>query len=492
MRYGQLLNLCLIVLIVAVGSHVMAQELTILTEEYPPLSFSKNGKITGSTVDVVQEILRRLDQVTEIKILPWARGYNLLKTQPNVVLFTTTRTEEREDLFHWVGPVAISTNAFYAQKGSNIQISSMEDAKQVKSIATYKDDAREQMLLSWGFDNLDSSNSAESNLRKLLSSRVDLWVHDTLGLPGITRKLGVDAEELELVHAIDEVSLYIAVSKGTPEWVVQRWQETLDCMKQDGTFQAISSRWLPSNCIPAAAPQISTERCKLEEIEIYTENSPPGNYIREGKVTGFAVAVVGEIQKRTGYKGGIQVVPWARGYNTALTKPNVALFSTTRLPQREKSFKWVGPLYRQTWGFYAKKGANIHIDSLEDAKSIARIGTYHKDAKEQFLTKQGFTNLVRTNTNLSNIKRLIQGSIDLWVSSDFNMPYLARQAGVSSDQMELVYAIREVDNYIAFSIQTSDTIVQAWQRALDAIKQDGTYSRFYNDHVMLMATMSGP
>jgi polar amino acid transport system substrate-binding protein len=197
------------------------------------------------------------------------------------------------------------------------------------------------------------------------------------------------------------------------------------------------------------------------------------------------VAVVGEIKKRTGHQGEIQVVPWARGYNITLTDPNVALFSTTRLPQRENLFKWVGPLYRQNWGFYAKKGTKIRIKSLEEAKNIARIGTYYKDAKEQFLKKLGFNNLVSTNTNLSNIKHLIQGEIDLWVSSDFNMPYLATQAGISPDQLELVYAFREVDNYIAFSVQTSDVIVQKWQQTLDAIKKDGTYEAFYSHHIVL-------
>ncbi|MBT8369695.1 MAG: transporter substrate-binding domain-containing protein, partial [Deltaproteobacteria bacterium] len=208
MRYVQILNLCLIVLVVSGVSHVVAQDLTILTEEYPPLSFRQNGKITGSTVEVVQEIIRRLNQPAEIKMMPWARGYHLLRTKPNVVLFTTNRTEARENLFHWVGPVAISTNSFYAKKGSKIQINSVEDAKQVGAIASYKDDAREQLLISQGFTNLDSSNSPESNLKKLLSGRVDLWLYDTLGLPGVTKKLGADISELELVHAIDEAVLY--------------------------------------------------------------------------------------------------------------------------------------------------------------------------------------------------------------------------------------------------------------------------------------------
>jgi polar amino acid transport system substrate-binding protein len=65
------------------------------------------------------------------------------------------------------------------------------------------------------------------------------------------------------------------------------------------------------------------------------------------------------------------------------------------------------------------------------------------------------------------------------------MHYLAQQAGVKPDQLELVFAFRTVNNYIAFSIQTSDDIVNLWQRTLDEIKRDGTYKRVskkYNYH----------
>jgi polar amino acid transport system substrate-binding protein len=71
----------------------------------------------------------------------------------------------------------------------------------------------------------------------------------------------------------------------------------------------------------------------------------------------------------------------------------------------------------------------------------------------------------------------MDGSIDLWVSSDFNMPFLARQAGIGPDKLELVFAFKKVQNYIAFSVQTSDALVHQWQQTLDAIKRDGTYDR---------------
>jgi polar amino acid transport system substrate-binding protein len=157
--------------------------------------------------------------------------------------------------------------------------------------------------------------------------------------------------------------------------------------------------------------------------------------------------------------------------------PNVALFSTTRLEQREKLFFWVGPLYTHTWAFYSRKGAGIRIKSLKDAQKIGRIGAYFKDAKAQFLQGKGFKNLVVANRNSSNIHRLMRGNIDLWVSSDVSMPHLVRQAGFDPAALEMVYAFCQVDNYIAFSRETPQAVVRVWQQRLNELKKDGTYLR---------------
>jgi polar amino acid transport system substrate-binding protein len=83
------LVICSWLILLFLTNIVSAQELTIITEEYPPVSFKEAGVITGSSAEVVKEILRRLKLPDNIKMLPWARGYNLLKTQPNVALFST-------------------------------------------------------------------------------------------------------------------------------------------------------------------------------------------------------------------------------------------------------------------------------------------------------------------------------------------------------------------------------------------------------------------
>ena len=454
-----------------------AQELTVISEDNPPFNFIKDGVFTGSSTEVVREIMRRLDLSAEIQVLTWARAYQLALTQPNVILFSTARTPEREDKFHWVGPIYKVRFGFYARRGAGPFPTCLADAKKVAAIATYKDDVREQLLKTLGFTNLDSSKSPASNLKKLLAGRVDLWLYSNLGVPSVARQIGIDPAEVELVLPFKDLNVYIAVSKGTPRAVVDKWQAALDDMKREGRFEKISKKWLPDESIPKIRPVADQSQIASLKIKLFTEDSPPANYLAGGRLRGLSVDIVREILRRLNLPDNIQVVPWARGYTLALTQPRVALFSTTRLPQREKLFKWVGPLYPQTWGLYARSDSALKIDSLEQAKTVPRIGTYYKDAKEQYLLANGFRNLVSTNKNLSNIRHLMDGTIDLWASSDFNMPYLAKQAGVNPDRLKLVYAFKRVQNYIAFSIQSPDSLVNLWQQTLDELKQDGTYNR---------------
>jgi polar amino acid transport system substrate-binding protein len=474
LRFKFAIGIFLILLLPAV---VGAQDLTIISENSPPFNFVKHGTLTGSSLEIVREMLRRMNRADTIQILTWARGYDLALSRPNVVLFSTARTHQRENLFDWVGPLYRVRFGFYAKKESGLHLTSLEDAKKVGAIATYKNDVREQLLKSQGFTNLDSSKSPASNLKKLMSGRVDLWLFSNLGVERVANQIGIDPDELELVLPFKDSYAYIAISKGTSQAVVKRWREVFDELKQEGTFEKISKRWLPAESIPPIQPVSVTAQTTSLTLRIYTENSPPANYLAGGRLQGLSVEIVREILRRRKIPDTIEMVPWARGYTLALNQPNVALFSTTRLPQREKLFKWVGPIYSQTWGFYGKKGSGIKINTLEGARSVARIGTYHKDAKEQYLLAQGFRNLVSANKNLSNIRHLMDGSIDLWVSSDFNMPFLARQARIEPDKLELVFAFKKVQNYIAFSVQTSDALVHQWQQTLDAIKRDGTYDR---------------
>lgn len=481
MQIRTLIHLLMVLSVLAGAGPARPQDLTVLTEESPPFNFTREDAVTGSSTEVVRELLKRLDQPDDIQLLPWARSYKLLQTRPNVVLFSTTRTPERENQFHWVGPLATVHYGFYARKDRGLQLDSLEDAKAVGAIATYKDDVKEQLLTGMGFTNLDSSKSPASNLKKLWTGRVDLWLFDNMGIADMARQQQIDPDELELVLPFRSYQSYVAISKSTPQAVVDRWQAAFGSMVEDGTFFDICRRWLPFESIPDFKVA-GAYTGGAPAIKIFTEDSPPGSYERDGRPAGFAVDLVREILTRLKQPDTISIVPWSRGYTLAQNSSNVALFATTRMDQRETLFHWVGPLYTQTWAFYSRKGAGIRVRSLNEARTVKRIGTYLKDAKAQYLEAQGFENLISANRNISNVRHLMDGKLDLWVSSDFNMPFLTRQAGFAPDAFERVYAFRKVSNYIAFSRGTPLALIRDWQRCLEGIKQDGTYAKIARRH----------
>jgi polar amino acid transport system substrate-binding protein len=212
-------------------------------------------------------------------------------------------------------------------------------------------------------------------------------------------------------------------------------------------------------------------------LQLVTENYPPITFIKDGKVTGFATEVVQEILKRLNQPDNIKMMAWDDAYNLALAEKNVVLFSTTRTEQRESLFKWVGPIGSYHDVLYAKGGAGIVINNLEDAKKVGKIGVVDGWFSSEFLTGLGFQNLESTKMPADNAKKLVEGTLDLATFTDLTGPEILKEAGYSMDQIVPAYIIKTYEYYIAFSKDTSDQIVNDWRRSFDDMNRDGTFAQ---------------
>jgi len=209
-------------------------------------------------------------------------------------------------------------------------------------------------------------------------------------------------------------------------------------------------------------------------LRILTENLPPLNYVKNGVLVGPSVEMVKEIQRRIGSREKIEVYPWARGYQIALNEENVVLFGVSHTPPRENKFKWVGPLATKRDIFVAKKGSNLVINSLEDAKKVRRIGVLRDDTKEEYLEMHGFSNLEPVSDERKNAQKLMLGRIDLWVFKKPGLKTVCELAGVDIDAVEEVFNLRETRVDIAFSLKTPDVVVEQWRTAFTGMLADGT------------------
>ena len=222
---------------------VYSEELTILTENLPPLNYVEEGFLVGPSVEIVREIQKRVKSAEPIQVYPWARAYKMALEEENVILFGMTYTEVRKDKFKWVGPLATKRDILVAKKGSGIQINRLEDAKKVKRIGTLRDDTREQLLKSHGFTNLESVSDEQLNAKKLALGRIDLWAYKIPGLRTVCDLAGVDHTEFEEVFHLREVELMIAFSIKTSDAIVRQWKDAYEEISADGTIMQIRKKW---------------------------------------------------------------------------------------------------------------------------------------------------------------------------------------------------------------------------------------------------------
>ena len=228
-----------------------AQSLSIYCEESAPYQMSRqDGTLNGMSIEIVREIQKRINNTDPIQMVPWNRAYTLTLKNENTVLFSMAMTEERKDLFQWVGPVADLSLAFYEKKGSGLRITSHEDAKKVQSIGVYANDVGEQYLKKMGYTNLVHSYDNDVSLRNLMYGRINLISLGRSASRLYAEKAGYKADDLQEVFVYMKSSLYIVFSKKTPSKTVETWNNALTSMKKDGSFASIYYKYFPGTPLP--------------------------------------------------------------------------------------------------------------------------------------------------------------------------------------------------------------------------------------------------
>ncbi len=213
-----------------------------------------------------------------------------------------------------------------------------------------------------------------------------------------------------------------------------------------------------------------------QDMKILTTEEPPMNYMDQGIVTGFSTEIVKEIMKRTETKGTVDLMPWARAYDTGLKESNVVLFTMARTTKRENLFYWVGPIVGKRWVLFAKNSGSNPLSSLEDAKPHI-TGVMLNDARAVYLKEQGFQHVQEVSDHVQALKMLMRDRVDYWASSDFEGPIIVKQTAFEFNDIKVVFPLKRIESYIGISKATSPELAQQWQRTFAQLKADGTIAR---------------
>lgn len=76
--------------------YLQGEELSFVTDIYPPFVIEENGTITGRDTEVIREICEYLQIKSTIEIVPWARAVRSIQLGNFQGIFTPSKNPERE------------------------------------------------------------------------------------------------------------------------------------------------------------------------------------------------------------------------------------------------------------------------------------------------------------------------------------------------------------------------------------------------------------
>lgn len=211
-----------------------------------------------------------------------------------------------------------------------------------------------------------------------------------------------------------------------------------------------------------------------------TEDFPPFNFESQGRLTGLTTETVRLLFKKNKIPVEFKLWPWARAYNAALNKEFHFVFTTSRTEDREKLFKWVGPIAQDS--FYLAAPASSKIAYVDDFKKLnhLRISGIAEDSPVLFLEKYGFK-FVLTQDNEARGRMLRKGQLDIDILSDSSHRHYE---DIYKLKMKKVAPMYKTDYYLAFNLGTPDELIKSLNDSLIQIIASPEYKKleqqFYN------------
>lgn len=203
------------------------------------------------------------------------------------------------------------------------------------------------------------------------------------------------------------------------------------------------------------------------QIRIVTEHLPPYQIGKTGVLSGGKIGnKVMPIAKQLFPNVQIEVLPWARAYKLALSRPNTIIFSIVKTPERTDKFHWIAVVETVTTQLVAKSDHPIsETQDLNDLLGL-QVGVKRDDAVSSILLQHGFEygrNMTDIISTVSTLQMLEKGRVDAVPSNEHVIKYYCQMSGCEPKDFKPVYTFKTLseDFYIAASLGTDPNVLTA-------------------------------
>jgi len=192
--------------------------ISIYSEIWPPFQIrDEKGKLTGPATDQVTTALNEAKVPYDIQTMRWARALNLVRLKPNALVYSISRTPEREHQFYWIARLGRVHTKLLSLSENEYIISEPQELKNYV-IALKRSEASLDYFLNLGLipeENIVFVNDTEQAFRLLDRGRVDFYPISTSSLKTSLESTGYDSSKFKYAYSFKELSFdfYIAANK---------------------------------------------------------------------------------------------------------------------------------------------------------------------------------------------------------------------------------------------------------------------------------------
>lgn len=240
----------------SLAGQVFASEIRFMTHNTNEKTFiDENGELRGKkhagrrafNVELVREMMVSQNHPIKMEVIPFKRGLKYVQTMPDYALFNIVRTQEREKTVKWVGPLLSDVAYLYELKSEPTGIKTFEDAKRVDSICVVDGNVHDTFLTEKGLNNLYRNISYVGCFKMLAAKRLSLTASNILALPERLESSGLFVKDIQQTPVkLFETQGYIAFSENIPDKIIEKWQISLDQLKESGKYHTLVEMYLTS------------------------------------------------------------------------------------------------------------------------------------------------------------------------------------------------------------------------------------------------------
>jgi polar amino acid transport system substrate-binding protein len=225
------------------GQTVHARNITLGYVDFPPYEFENNGKASGVLVEIIETLFKKANISVELKFLPFKRAYETTKKGGIDGLFNFYKTEERLNFFDYTEPIIKNPLVFFVRKDSKIRYNKLEDLRGLKvgilrgyTYGTSFDKSR--LFIQ------EATNSHESNFRKLMLGRINVYPCDKLVGIHVAMENKLMPELKILSTPLKVMDGYIGFTKGKHKDIIPRINKLIIEMHQSGEIEAMINKYM--------------------------------------------------------------------------------------------------------------------------------------------------------------------------------------------------------------------------------------------------------